>query len=134
MKQVAFLDTGAIFALADADDRKHGEVRAIYFHQERRFILHDLILIEACSLLTKRLNKQAALRMVDAVCSTLRVEKAPLTPALIAAGWERCRRFADKDWDWIDCISFELMERRGLREALSLDRHFAQAGFELLVR
>ena len=29
--------------------------------------------------------------------------------------------------------SFELMERRGLREALSLDHHFAQAGFILLV-
>jgi predicted nucleic acid-binding protein len=38
-----------------------------------------------------------------------------------------------KEWDWIDCVSFELMERRGLREALSLDHHFAQAGFILLV-
>jgi predicted nucleic acid-binding protein len=35
--------------------------------------------------------------------------------------------------DWIDCTSFELMERRGLHEALSLDHHFAQAGFVLLV-
>ena len=39
---------------------------------------------------------------------------------------------ATKEWDWIDCASFELMERRGLREALSLDHHFAQAGFVLL--
>jgi predicted nucleic acid-binding protein len=45
----------------------------------------------------------------------------------------RCKRFADKEWDWIDCTSFELMERHGFREALSLDRHFAQAGFILLV-
>ena len=57
---------------------------------------------------------------------------APLTGALIEAAWKRCNDFADKDWDWIDCTSFELMERRGIREALSLDHHFNQAGFTIL--
>ena len=60
-------------------------------------------------------------------------EIVPLTPGLLQAAWGRCERFADKEWDWIDCTSFELMEQHGLREALSLDHHFAQAGFALLV-
>jgi predicted nucleic acid-binding protein len=52
-----------------------------------------------------------------------------------AGAWERgqrCERFADKEWDWVDCTSFELMERRGIRDALSLDHHFTQAGFTRL--
>lgn len=134
MKPPVFLDTGAIYALADANDRDHAAVRAVYHDQERTFILHDLILVEAFSLLTKRLHKQAALRTVSAFRMSPRVEKVPLTPDLLDAGWERCRRFADKEWDWIDCLSFELMEWRRISEALSLDRHFAQAGFTLLVQ
>ena len=63
-----------------------------------------------------------------------KVEVVPVNAELRDAGWQRCRRYADKDWDWIDCVSFELMDRWGVREALSLDRHFAQAGFTLLVR
>ena len=134
MKPRTFLDTGAIYALADPRNHDHAAVRAVYNDPERTFILHELILVEAFSLLTKRLHKQAALCTVGAFRLSPRVEKTPLNPDLLEAGWERCRRFADKEWDWIDCVSFELMELRGVREALSLDRHFAQAGFTLLVR
>ena len=66
MKPHVFLDTGAIYALADANDRDHAAVRAIYDDQERVFVLHELILVESFSLLTKRLHKQAALRVVGA--------------------------------------------------------------------
>lgn len=133
MKTLTFLDTSAIYALADPRSRDHAAVRAVYNDPERTFILHELILVEAFSLLTKRLHKQAAIRTVGAFRLSPRVAKAPFLPDLLEAGWARCRRFADKEWDWIDCVSFELMERRGVREALSLDRHFAQAGLTLLV-
>lgn len=134
MKPLTFLDTGAIYALADPRNRDHAAVRAAYNDPERTFILHEFILVEAFSLLTKRLHKQAAIRRIGAFRLSPRVEKTPLTPDLLEAGWERCHQFADKEWDWIDCVSFELMESRGVREALSLDWHFAQAGFTLPVR
>lgn len=127
--EVLFLDSGAIYALADASDLDHGAVRRVYADATRRFVTHELILVEVFSLITKRLHKTAALNIVGALRASPRLEIVPLTPGLLSAGWERCRRFADKDWDWIDCVSFELMTQRGLREALSLDRHFVQAGF-----
>ena len=133
MSAPAFLHTGAIYALADRNDSDHAAVRGIYLDAERRFVAHDLILVEAFSLLTKRLHKQAALQTVGALRRSSKVEIVPLTTGLLDAAWVRCERFADKEWDWIDCVSFELMERRRLREALSLDHHFAQAGFSLLV-
>ncbi len=133
MSTPALLDTGAIYALADRNDADHAAVRAFYLDAERRFVTHDLVLVEAFSLLTKRLHKSAALQTVGALRHSPRVEIVPLTTPLLEAAWSRCERYADKEWDWIDCTSFELMERRGLREALSLDHHFAQAGFVLLV-
>jgi uncharacterized protein len=130
---LTFLDTGAIYALADRNDADHAAVRAIYLQTERRFVTHDLVLVEAFSLLTKRLHKPAALQTIGALRRSSRVEIVPLSANLLDAAWARCERFADKEWDWIDCASFELMERRGLREALSLDHHFRQAGFILFV-
>ena len=132
MSPPAFLDTGAIYALTDRNDADHESVRAVYLDAERRFVTHDLILVEAFSLLTKRLHKRAAIQTVGALRASLKIEIVPVQADLLEAAWVRCERYADKDWDWIDCTSFELMERRGLREALSLDHHFVQAGFVAL--
>jgi predicted nucleic acid-binding protein len=38
-----------------------------------------------------------------------------------------------KDWSLTDCISFVVMEERGVTEALTSDRHFEQAGFASLL-
>ncbi len=39
----------------------------------------------------------------------------------------------DKSWSLTDCISFEVMAARHLRNALTGDRHFVQAGFRALL-
>jgi predicted nucleic acid-binding protein len=40
----------------------------------------------------------------------------------------------DKKWSLTDCLSFELMRELGVREALTSDQHFEQAGFRALLR
>lgn len=39
-----------------------------------------------------------------------------------------------KHWSLTDCISFVVMQQRGIRQALTFDRHFEQAGYEALLR
>jgi predicted nucleic acid-binding protein len=39
----------------------------------------------------------------------------------------------DKSWSLTDCISFVVMQQRATTEALTGDRHFAQAGFRPLL-
>jgi predicted nucleic acid-binding protein len=41
---------------------------------------------------------------------------------------------SDKNWSLTDCASFRIMEQYGIREALTYDRHFGQAGFKALLR
>ena len=43
-------------------------------------------------------------------------------------------RGVDKEWGLIDCVSFVVMEYRGITEALTSDAHFEQAGFQALLR
>jgi uncharacterized protein len=40
----------------------------------------------------------------------------------------------DKEWSLTDCLSFLLMEERGICEAMTADHHFEQAGFRALMR
>jgi hypothetical protein len=41
---------------------------------------------------------------------------------------------SDKNWSLTDCITFIIMKDEGIREALTGDRHFEQAGFEAILR
>jgi uncharacterized protein len=54
---------------------------------------------------------------------------APLFERALAPYGERM----DKEWSLTDCISFVVMRERDLTQALTTDRHFAQAGFANLL-
>jgi predicted nucleic acid-binding protein len=46
--------------------------------------------------------------------------------------WVIFKRYADKDFGFLDCTSFAVMETLGITEAFSFDRHFRQFGFQTL--
>ena len=97
MKPPVFLDSSAVFALADADDDAHGAVKAVYGDPEYRFFLHEWILAESFPLLTKRLHKAAARHMVGALRASPKVEVVAVNPELRDAGWQRCRRLPTRN-------------------------------------
>jgi hypothetical protein len=63
-----------------------------------------------------------------------RVKIIRLTQALFERGLQRFRDRPDKDWPLTDCISFVVMEDEDIREALTGDHHFEQAGFRALLK
>jgi hypothetical protein len=62
------------------------------------------------------------------------VEIMPPTAALFDQGLALFAERQDKAWSLPDCISFVVMQERGIREALSGDHHVEQAGFVALLR
>ena len=57
----------------------------------------------------------------------------PITESLLQAALGLYRARPDKDWGLTDCVSFELMKREKITEALTADVHFRQAGFIALL-
>ena len=62
------------------------------------------------------------------------MEIVPLAGPLIQRAIKLYSDRPDKEWGLTDCPSFVVMEERGVRDALTADEHFQQAGFRALLR
>jgi len=58
----------------------------------------------------------------------------PQTSEQFESALQRYQRTADKSWSLTDCATFQAMEAERIAAALTHDQHFAQAGFETLLR
>ncbi len=129
------MDTGGWKAFLDAKDQFHPTVK----EQFNRFRFEkiplettDYVVSETLTLLRLRpgLGHRIAVEFGRMVQSSQVIQIHFITPELFQKAWEIFQRYSDKDFSFVDCASFALMEKRGLRRALSVDPHFTQYGFE----
>jgi predicted nucleic acid-binding protein len=97
-------------------------------------VTSNLVVAETHALLLRRIGREVALRFVREVRrEPLRVVQS--TPELEARAVEEwLARFDDQGLSLADGVSFAVMSLRGISEALTLDRHFAVAGFSVVPR
>jgi uncharacterized protein len=62
-----------------------------------------------------------------------RVEVVPFQPELVDSAVQLYRTRPDKNWSLTDCLSFVVMERHHLTDALTTDGHFEQAGLNVMM-
>jgi hypothetical protein len=62
-----------------------------------------------------------------------RIEVIPHSGELNADAVHLFTDRSDKDWSLTDCLSFIVMERRNIRDALTADHHFEQAGLRAVL-
>jgi predicted nucleic acid-binding protein len=131
-----FVDTAAWIALLNMDDVLHqqaGRVRSDLVKNNYVFITTDFVLLEVadalCSPMCKK-NTADFLRNIHQLKSTRII---PLNQELFQLGLSLYEKRLDKDWGLTDCISFVVMEREGIVEAFTSDKHFEQAGFVRLL-
>jgi hypothetical protein len=129
-----FVDTAGWMACADSADPAHHaatKARDTWLEQGGLLITTDYIADETLTLIRIRLGHAAAeawWRQVDG-SSLLRWEV--ISPARADKARSLFFRYHDKDFSFTDCTSFVVMRELKLREALTTDHHFAQAGFTL---
>lgn len=137
MKAEVFLDTAYAIALSSPNDLFHP--RAVHLADEIktagvRLVTTRAITLEIGNALSKHRYRHAGIRLLDALEADPGVEIIPLSEQLYERAWRLFRERADKEWGLTDCVSFVVMQDRGLIEALTTDEHFEQAGFQTLMR
>jgi len=135
--QVVFVDTG--FWIAIANPRDHLHRRASSLSKEIghcRMVTSELVLIELLNGFADsgaRLRSKA-IEMVQAVLDDSDIDLIPQTGELFRDALALYRERSDKSWSMTDCVSFLIMERQRIVDALTHDRHFEQRGYRALLR
>jgi len=127
-----FVDTVFVIALINQRDQYHQQASELADRFEGYPLLTtDAVLLEIGNALARG-YKQEAIEVIEQFLASDEVEIKRLTPYLFEQAFELYKQYRDKDWSLVDCISFVAMREAGISQALTFDRHFVQAGFEVL--
>jgi predicted nucleic acid-binding protein len=131
-----FID--ASFLIATYNRRDYFHQRALEFDvallNAREIWTTDAVLLEVMATLSPPSHRTAAFqvwREFHGGADRCRAVEASAENLAEAMATYRSR--SDKDWSLTDCLSFIVMEREGLHDALTSDQHFEQAGFRALL-
>lgn len=127
-----FVDTSFYQALLNPRDRWHRA--ALEFSRAYRgsMVTSEYVLCELGALMSRPQLRPLFRVFVGALETSGPVELIAGSTEHFRAGMGLFSNRPDKEWSLTDCISFTIMEGRGIVEALAFDHHFEQAGFRLL--
>ncbi|MBC6477501.1 MAG: type II toxin-antitoxin system VapC family toxin [Hormoscilla sp. GM7CHS1pb] len=132
-----FLDTSYLIAVID---------RGSDLHQRAEELSQELGVFAAVTsemVLTELLNyfceRGSYLRHIAATIATglpakPNTEIVPQTPEQFRQALELYQKRMDKGYSLTDCASMLIMEERKIKDVLTHDKHFTQAGFNALLR
>ena len=129
-----FADTFYYLALLNPSDRAHGGAVAITGGLEGSIITTEWVLTELADGIAQTPDRRQFKAFLDALRADPDVRIVAFDRALFDAGVELYDSREDKDWSLTDCISFVVMQREHIVEALTGDKHFEQAGYVALLR
>jgi uncharacterized protein len=130
-----FVDAWAWIALAAVRDQGHPAAVAVSRRlrsEGRRLITSNFVVGESLTRLRLDAGLPAALVPWDALAALVlagELDVVVVDEGLFAEALDWFRRFDDQLFSLTDCTSFAIMNRLGLSEAFTADRHFASAGF-----
>ena len=127
-----FVDTGAFLALYLKRDQYHRQASKIFPSLPRPFSTNNHVVDELATLLGRVAGYRYAADRMDDLYASDSVEVLPSTrdDEIEAIRW--MRRYADKDISFTDCVSFAMMRRFAIRMVFTFDRHFHDAGFQVI--
>lgn len=129
-----FVDTFYFVALSNPRDAAHDRAVAWTKSFAGRFLTTSWVLTEFANHMCDPQNRQEFIEILHDLRVSDMVEIVPSNDALWDDGLILFANRPDKEWSLTDCISFVVMEREGLTDALTGDRHFEQAGFVALLK
>jgi uncharacterized protein len=130
-----FADTSSLYATIVRTEEHHLNCLKLFKHlleSNRAIRTTNYVVLETATLLQHRIGLDPLRDFEEHILPLISVFW--VTRELHHRGLRRLLRANKRNLSLTDCVSFEYMEQEDLREAFSLDRHFADAGFRLLSR
>jgi len=124
-----FADTYFYLALLDKGDQHHARVANYATKYTGPIVTTRWVLTEIANALAGSTFRPTVAEFLKQLEEDAEVRIVGDSDTLYQHGLALYAQRPDKAWSLTDCISFVVMEQEGLREALTGDRHFAQAGF-----
>ena len=128
------IDTSGLLCYHDGDQAEHEQAKRLLEGPGRK-LLHNYVLVEFVAVAhARKLSRKPALNFLSAVLKHPFVETVWVDEGLHRAGMELLKRRIDKGYSLCDAVSFILMRKRRINEALTTDHHFEQERFRALPR
>lgn len=130
-----FVDTGAFLARYVSKDEHHRRARRAWSEIERsrrRCFTSNFVLDETFTLLGRRTSYPFAAERARGLLASKALTILRPDADDEAKAVNLFAKFADQKVSFTDCVSFALMRRHELNRAFTFDRHFADAGFDLV--
>jgi len=127
-----FVDTGYVVAIEMVADQHHAAAITSWRQIMRdppQLVTTSFVLSELITFFTSRGKHSKAVDVAENLRASSSVRVVHVDEGLFEAGFEYLKRRPDKRFSLTDCISFVLMNRLGIQQALAFDLHFEQAGF-----
>ena len=128
-----FADTWFFLAVLNPSDPHYARAHAVSRSERRHRVTTDWVLLEVADALCRQGNRDVFIRFYDSIQEHPGITIVPASRQLLEDGIHLYRYRRDKDWPLTDCISFVVMEDEDIKEALTADQHFEQAGFTALL-
>lgn len=128
-----FVDTSALLALLDADDANHARAEEVFVGLragDETLVCSNYVLIETFALVQHRFGIDAARIFQESFFPLLAVEW--VDEDIHLAGVTGVLTAARRKLSLVNCVSFSLMRKLGVRKAFTFDRHFDEQGFVCL--
>ena len=124
-------DTSFWVALAAARDHNHAAAVELWGRQERPVVVTNHVAGETWTFLRHRAGHSVASLAID-VFRSAQVQLVHVEERVEDDAWKWLRRHDERPYSFVDAISFGVMRRLRIREALTFDADFSAAGFTVV--
>lgn len=133
MPEQILVDTAYVLALVNERDQYHDRAQELAdLFEGHDLLITDAVLLEIGNALARGFKEQA-IEIITYFFESEEVEIFRHSSQIFDKAFALYKKYADKEWSLVDCISFIVMRERGIKQALTFDRHFEQAGFDAIM-
>jgi len=129
------VDTSAFVAMERRSEREHAaahDALAALVERGADLIATSYVFAETYSTLLNRDGRWLAIQWGASMRSGAGIYFVQADKELEDAAWAILESHDDKDWSYVDAVSFALMEREGLSTAFAFGEHFRQRGLAVV--